>query len=116
MLDRLKRKQSESRDRERQLLSLELSEIRDISEKLFARIDEKINSLRAAEAEADRKIDMLERLLMRVEELNLPADSGVDARYREIGTLARKGLKVDDIANILDMPRGEVELIMHVGG
>ncbi|GAB4387931.1 MAG: hypothetical protein Kow0025_04310 [Thermodesulfovibrionales bacterium] len=116
MLGRIKRRLGEDREKERRLLALELEEIRDISEKLFARVDDKIKALRAAEAEAGRKIDALESLLRRVEEMNLAEDYGVDARYREIGNLARKGLKVDDIANILDMPRGEVELIMQVAG
>jgi hypothetical protein len=103
-------------DRDRELLAIEVSEIEEIAERLYARIDEKIGQLKAAEAAADTKMAALEKLVLRAEGLDLSADYGVDSRYREIATLARKGLEADAIASILEVPRGEVDLILSIGG
>ncbi len=106
--------QAGTKETAKELLTLEISEIGEIAEKLFTRLDEKINTLKSIEALADEKIGILEKLLLRVENINLPADYGTDFRHREIDALAKKGLKVDEIASILDMPRGEVELILSL--
>lgn len=96
------------------VLTLEVAELQEIAEKLFQRIDGKIKALKAAEKSADKKIERLSKLLERLEDLDLPADLAMAPRYREIKNLAKKGLKVDEIANILDIPVGEVELIMDL--
>ena len=101
-----------SRQKQKELLTLELVEIEEIAEKLFRKLDKKAKALKAVEARADVKIQELEKLLVRVENLDVPADSG--HRYREVSILVKKGLKVDAIASILDMPRGEVELILNI--
>jgi|Deesub1362A_J573_1020465.scaffolds.fasta_scaffold00087_112 DNA-binding NarL/FixJ family response regulator len=114
MLKRLIKHQQDAGRSPEELLTLELSEVQEIAEKLFERIDKKIKALESIEERVDKKIDMLERLLLRAENLNVSADSGTDSRYREVNNLAKKGLKVDEIAKILDIPKGEVELILSI--
>lgn len=115
MLKRVFKSEGKGKGRNKELLASEVSEIAEIAERLYGRLDEKLRSLKAVETRVDGKIEMLEKLLLRVEALNLPSDYGVDPRYREIGALSKKGLKIDEIAGILDVPRGEVELILSVG-
>lgn len=96
--------------KEKEVLALELSEIREISENLFKKIDKKIQLFKTIEAAVDKKIAHLERLVQRTEDLPSPGN-GTD-RHREIVALMEKGLKPVEIAGILDMPVGEVHLIL----
>ncbi len=100
-----------SADKQKSQLSLELAEIREISEMMFVRLEKKMQQLQALEAEADRKIKVLERLL---ERSGAPAssDDTVTNRRQEILALSQKGLAHQEIAEVLDMPRGEVELVL----
>lgn len=97
---------------ERNQLTLELSEIREISELLFARIDKKLNILEAMELTLDRKIQALERLIARAEALAAPAD-GMN-RPHDILALQKKGMTTTEIAEALGLPVGEVELIANL--
>lgn len=96
-------------------LAMELAEITEISEKLSERLDEKMAALRLLHERADEKIILLERLIARAEGLSPSEEQTGRLRQREISTLARKGLKVDEIAGIVDMPAGEVELVLSIG-
>lgn len=98
----------------RESLTLEVSELAEISDKIFHRLDRKLAELGEIEKRLDAQRDMLEKLLARAESIKLPSDFGVDPKYREVRNLAKKGLKVDEIAGILDIPRGEVELILTI--
>jgi len=99
-------------EKERGLLTVELTEIRDISEILFKKLEKKIRHIEALDACVDRKIETLERLLQRSEALDV---SGAGAnRQHEIMGLQAKGLASAEIAEVLDMPRGEVELILEL--
>lgn len=108
----LAKNQKTAHERERSLLSLELAEIRDISEILFQRIQKKVQLLQALESTVDKKIIVLEQLVNRAEALRLPG-AGVP-RQHEIFRLAQRGMKSHDIADTLDMPVGEVELILEL--
>ncbi len=99
------------KDGQKNLLTLELAEVREISEMMFAKLEKKIQELQALEASADRKIEALERLLERAAPPRASHDNAGNRR-QEIVALSHKGLGHHEIAEILDMPRGEVELIL----
>ncbi|MBA4392068.1 MAG: hypothetical protein C0407_00785 [Desulfobacca sp.] len=97
--------------------TLERVEIDDITEKLIARIDNKLKALKAIEARVDQKIVILDGLITQCETMDLPGDStgatSTSHRY-EVQALARKGFKSEQIVQILDLPSGEVELILNL--
>lgn len=106
-------------EREVNLLSLEVAEIKEISDIIFRRIENKIRALNEIEASVDRKIASLEQLLHRAEHMN-PASGKVPARVpttgmtkrQEIIALKQRGLKAGEIAGTLHMPVGEVQMIL----
>lgn len=100
---------------ERLLLTLELAEIKEISDILFERLDQKLKAVEAAEAAIEGKMAELERLVQRIEAIRFPGQP-VSSRHHEVSTLAKRGMKSSDIADILGMPIGEVELILEICG
>jgi hypothetical protein len=107
-------KGSLERDRARERAALELAEIEEIAEKLFRRIDQRMETLKSLEARLDGKARELESLVTRAGTIGSAQGDAVEARRREVVALARKGLKVDEIAGVFDMTRGEVELILNL--
>jgi DNA-binding NarL/FixJ family response regulator len=106
-------------EREVNLLSLEVAEIRDISDIIFRRIENKIRALNEIEASVDRKITSLEQLIQRAEHINqasskVPArvPTGGMTRQQEVVALKQRGLKAGEIAGTLHMPVGEVQMIL----
>lgn len=97
---------------EKALLALELAEIKEISDVLFQRIEKKIRVMEAVEASLDKKVAALERLLRQTGSVRGPAPATV--RQREVFALAQRGMGADEIAEVLDMPAGEVELILEL--
>jgi DNA-directed RNA polymerase specialized sigma24 family protein len=100
------------RQKEQELLVLELSEIKEIADILFGRLEKMIEELKNLDALATERIEVLKGLLERAESIS--STSGSSTRRREIVTLCKRGLKIDEIAHILDMPSGEVELILNL--
>jgi hypothetical protein len=98
--------------KEKSLLLLELAEIKEISDKLFERIEKKIEVLKALEASVDEKIVALKKLGQEGIVLETPS-AGTDHRLAVI-SLKKKGLGIQEIASILGMPVGEVELILNL--
>jgi hypothetical protein len=98
--------------KEKSLLLLELAEIKEISDKLFERIEKKIEVLRALEASVDEKISALRKLGQEGVPLETPL-ADVDNRLAVI-SLKKKGLNIQEIAGVLGMPVGEVELILNL--
>lgn len=98
---------------EKMLLSLELSEIKEVADILFSRLEEKIKTMEALESSIDRKAAELERLLQRAEAVRIP-NVGAVVRGHEVRGLARRGMKTAEIAEVLGMPIGEVELILEL--
>ncbi len=94
------------------LVDPQLSEAREIADMLVSRIEQKLETLRSLESSIDEKICRFEMLLKRSEEKRIPL--GDDSRLNEIVTLYNRGLKIDEIAAILDMPAGEVELVLNL--
>ncbi|MBI5634157.1 MAG: DUF2802 domain-containing protein [Nitrospirae bacterium] len=115
MLKRLiNKKADKDKEAARKLLSLEVAEINEIAEKLFKKLDAKIKSAAVLEERLDNKISLLEELLLKAEKVRFSSQHPAEDRYPEITELADKGLKVDEIAGILDIPRGEIELILSL--
>ncbi len=98
----------------RELLNLDMAEIEKASDRLFNRLDDRIKALKTIEARVDKKIANLERLLTRAENITAGSKESTESRQIEISRLSQKGLKIDEIASILDMPKGEVELILNI--
>jgi hypothetical protein len=98
--------------KEKSLLLLELAEIKEISDKLFEKIEKKIEVLRALDTSVDEKIIALRKLGQEGVPLERPS-ADVDNRPAVI-SLKKKGLSIREIAGILDMPVGEVELILNL--
>ncbi|MBI4686798.1 MAG: hypothetical protein HY756_03335 [Nitrospirae bacterium] len=109
-----KREKTKKAKDKKDLLTLELAEIEEIAQRLFNRIDERISVLKSVSAEVDEKISALESLLQKVKELNVPPELSTDTRRKTVIALSKKGLKIDEIARIFDMPRGEVELMLEL--
>lgn len=105
-------KAENNKGRERGLLSLELAEVKEISDLIFKRLEKKIEVLEAIEASVDEKIARLERLIHRAEAIR-PVSGGLN-REHEIMALKQRGLKIDEIADIIDMPVGEIELVLNL--
>lgn len=112
MIKKILYKKSQQKNKE--LLTLELSEISEIAEGLFRRIDERVNNLREIEKNIDLKIEALKDLLAKAENIENKMNLLRSPNYREIHTLSEKGLNIDEIADFFDMPKGEVELILNV--
>ncbi len=110
-----KNKKVNSRKRQAaELLQLELSEIEELSALLMSRIDERIKRLKEVEERIDKKLSALESLILRVEALQKEMPEQAQNRYAEVLTLASRGAKVKEIARLLDIPEGEVELILNM--
>ncbi|MBP2673910.1 MAG: hypothetical protein H6Q84_750 [Deltaproteobacteria bacterium] len=101
-------------DAARERLTLELSEVEEISAKLFRKIDERIGALSALEARLDEKARAVEALVAKAASIGAAQGDAVDQRRRGVIALAQKGLKADEIAEIFDMTKGEVELVLNL--
>jgi SOS response regulatory protein OraA/RecX len=112
-------------------LTLELTEIKKIADKLVSRIDIKIKELKTVEAQVDQKMAILDGLITKLKNMPLPEGAAESfekrghAEFRslaqaekgshaEIRSLAEKGFNSEQIARILDLPSGEVELILNL--
>jgi hypothetical protein len=97
---------------------LTLSEIDEITDKLVSRIEKKITALRTLSGEADQRIAILDGLITKYKNIQLPAR--IEARPEEkssqgdVRLLSGKGFSPDQIARILDLPSGEVELMLNL--
>ncbi|MEW6569696.1 MAG: SH3 domain-containing protein [Nitrospirota bacterium] len=101
-----------STSKEKNLLILELSEIKEIADLIFERIEKKIELLKEIEASVDEKIATLRRLGQERISAETPVHN-IDHRLK-ILALKKEGLRNDEIANILNMPVGEVDLILNL--
>ncbi len=102
------------RTKEKELLSLELSEVKDIADIIFKRLNRKIEILEAIENSVDEKIKVLEKLIQKAEAAQSSL-SKLDC-HGEIVLMGRKGMSSREIAETLDVPVGEVDLILNLKG
>jgi len=79
-------------------------------------LDQKAQAAEAIGASLDKKIAMLGLLLQKAEPLSASVNVLGDTpnRRHEIVALQKKGLGVKEIAEVLDMPQGEVDLILNL--
>jgi hypothetical protein len=102
----------EKTGREKSLLLMELAEIKEISDIIFEKIEKQISVLKSIEASVDKKIETLKRLK---EGGDLPEKQQEEATpFDDIRSMLRKGLGVKEIADIMKMPVGEVELMINL--
>jgi hypothetical protein len=106
-----------SRDPNREMI-LTLSEIDEITDKLVSRIEKKITVLKSLSAEADQRIAILDGLITRYKSISPPAREelslGEKNSQGEVRVLASKGFSPEQIARIIDLPSGEVELMLNL--
>jgi hypothetical protein len=84
------------------------------ADKILRKLEKKIEILEAIESSVDKKLAAFERLIHMAEGIKTPGTSK-SPRY-EIVALNRRGLEPEEIAGILDIPRGEIELILNLNG
>lgn len=108
------RKDTAGTEAARRRLTLELAEIEEISQKLFRKIDERIQALSDLEARLEGKAREVEALVEKASSIGAAQGEAVEVRRRGVIALAQKGLKADEIAEIFDMTRGEVELVLNL--
>jgi hypothetical protein len=113
--DLFRKKSGSEAESARERLTLELAEIEEISGKLFRRLEERLEALKALEARLDEKARAVEALVAKAASIGAARGDEVEARRRGVIALAGKGLKADEIAGIFDMTRGEVDLILNLG-
>ena len=112
---RTKKKKVKREEAER-LLQLELSEIEELSSLLMSRIDERVKKLQAIEKRLDEKIGLIEDYLNRIDACAEKPGFYSETPYEEVMVLAGKGLKIEEIASLLDLSISEVELIIDMKG
>jgi DNA-binding NarL/FixJ family response regulator len=81
---------------------------------IFKRLNRKIQILEAIENSVDEKLKTLEKLIQKAESLKPAAPN--QERHSEIVSLGRQGMKSREIADRLDIPVGEVDLILNLRG
>lgn len=94
------------------IISFQLAEAQEIADLLIEKIEVKINTLKQLESEIDKKILIIEKLLQRADTIKIP--SLRTDKYDEILYLKNKGMKITEIAKLLDIPAGEVELFLNM--
>ena len=99
-------------EKQQRLLTRERAELRQISDIVIRKLEKKIETLQAMESSIDKKIAAFECLIQQAEAIKTGGDVG--NHPHEIMTLYGKGMKVEDIAAVLVMPVGEVQLILEL--
>jgi len=96
----------------KELVTVELSEAKEIADLIIKKIEKKIEVLEAIESSVDEKILTLQRLIDRIEILKedaIPVD-----RERQVINLYKRGMSIEEISETLGIPAGEVELILNL--
>ncbi|MBF0405128.1 MAG: hypothetical protein HQL00_14310 [Nitrospirae bacterium] len=93
-------------------LNAEIARFEKVAGTLFRRLEKSIKILEAIEASVDSKIAHFERLIQMADSVNY-TDCGQNRRY-EVLALTGKGLGIDEIASVLGVQHGEIELILNL--
>jgi uncharacterized protein len=99
-------------EKQQRMLTRERAELRQISDIVIKKLEKKIELLQAMESTIDKKIAAFEGLIQQAESIKTKGDVG--NRPHEIMALHGKGMKAADIAAVLVMPVGEVQLILEL--
>ncbi len=94
------------------LLQSELKNMKKAAHTILDKIERKIEILEAIETSVDEKLATFERLMSLSE--STPTHSRNMNRYHEVYSLVHRGMKVDEISSVLNMPKGEVELMLNL--
>ncbi len=114
MFKRAFRTENKSKDKvEKDQLKQELESMLKTTKIVFRKLEKKIEILKNMELSIDKKIAAFERLINITGSFENPSIN--INRQHEIIKLSSKGIKVDEVANILDIPKGEVELVLNLG-
>jgi len=89
----------------------ELAQEKNALKNLVASIDEREKSLKELLERAMHYVDI--SIAEKTQEVET-ADSFSEEPYREILSLARKGLKEEEISQQLNLPEGEIDLILNL--
>ena len=93
-------------------LFFEMANLQDISDAIFKKIEQKINVLETLDTSLSQKISAFEKLIQKVDSIELQTKN--NSRQHEVLALIKRGSSIEDISNILVMPKGEVELISNL--
>ncbi len=115
MIDKLIKLKDRNKNKDNCLTAFQLAEANEIADIIIERIEKKINTLKELEISVDKKIAILEKLLQRAESAKIPSLTRND-RYDEIIYLKKKGLSMEEISKLLNIPSGEVELVLSLKG
>ncbi|MBF0565275.1 MAG: hypothetical protein HQK89_08535 [Nitrospirae bacterium] len=89
-----------------------MNELEQKARDIFRRLDKQIEILEAIESSVDSKLAAFERLMQMSDSMNC-STGGVNRRI-EVMALSHKGLHLEEIASVLGMQCGEVELILNL--
>ncbi|MCX8031332.1 MAG: hypothetical protein N3A59_07135 [Thermodesulfovibrionales bacterium] len=112
MIDKLIKIKNKDYSKKPDFISYQLTEAQEIADLLIEKIESKIKTLKQLEAEIDKKILILEKLLQKTKTIKIP--SLRSDNYDEIIFLTNKGFTPPEISNLLDIPIGEVELFLNL--
>lgn len=92
------------------------AELEELAERLAARLDERAARLERLLAEADRRIRALESPAPAADPVPPPARTATtaDPLHARVRELADRGMTPVDIARTLDIPTGQVQLILNL--
>jgi CRP-like cAMP-binding protein len=111
---KIRKEDSEIVRKGKDLLALELAEAEELSGILIERIDRKIRQLQEIEKRLDKKISIIDRTAVNPRESGTVCTNPPEYKNEEVPKLAARGFTSAEIAALLDMPRGEVELILGI--
>ncbi len=84
-------------------------ELKEIASLMLKRIDRKIDELKGIEKRIDEKLELLRTYIEKAEEIQAR-----QIKKEEVISLHKRGLSVEDIASSLNMPSGEIDLILRL--
>jgi len=101
-----------------------MQESKSILDEIYEGLDKEKNSLQQMEerlefkkGEMGKSIEAADRFLIRLQEITdkdiIKSETGHD-KYEQAIKLAREGLNDDEIAEAVELPKGEVELILNL--
>jgi DNA-binding NarL/FixJ family response regulator len=93
-----------------------LNEFLKTANVISERLRKQIEVLEAIEASVDKKLDTFERLVNTANTLHTGGERGFLDRRREVVALTERGFDTNEIADVLGINGGEVELILNLHG
>lgn len=95
-------------------LDREVTLLEEAAERFFRKVEGRLEALERLQESLDAKARALEDRLARAERAVALPHGAAEGRGRAVAALHAKGLSADEIASFLDIPRGEVELMLEL--